>query len=191
MKKDFTLSPEAFNHLLEWLSAERDEAGEKYEEIRNGLIRFFRYRGCPDPSSLADETINRVAAKISENNNMLEEGSVNYFYGFAINVYHEYYRMELKKEVQLTPELPFEAENSSPENENKSGACLEECMAKLLQPDEKKLILKYYSKDKSAKFELRKNMAEKLGINVGTLHTRVHRIKNTLKKCIENCINEK
>ena len=51
--------------LLEWLDPNLDLAGEKYEEIRRGLIKIFGYRGCSDAEGLADETINRVARAAS------------------------------------------------------------------------------------------------------------------------------
>ena len=64
MKKHSEITQKDFEGLLDWLAPDREEAGKKYEEIRDGLIRFFRFKGCNDPEFLADETINRVASKI-------------------------------------------------------------------------------------------------------------------------------
>lgn len=191
MKKDFTLTPEGFDILLGWLSADRNRAGEKYEEIRDGLIRFFRYRGCSDAAALADETINRVALKLSEMNSEIEEITVSYIYGFAANVYHEHFRNKIVKEVPFNSELLLQTFKSpDADSENKMQKCLEKCMSNL-SPDDKKLIVKYYSLGKGIKNKLRKKMAKDMDIQVGTLHTRVHRIKNILKNCIKNCVNEK
>ena len=66
VKKQWSLTKEAFDSLLSWLDPDREWAGEKYEVIRARLIKVFAYRGCHTPEELADETINRVAKKIDE-----------------------------------------------------------------------------------------------------------------------------
>jgi RNA polymerase sigma factor (sigma-70 family) len=189
MKKDFVLMQEDFDRLLAWLAPNREEAGEKYEEIRRGLIRFFRFRGCSDAAALADETINRVAVKVSTLDTAGNFKTITYFYGFASKIYLEYVRRRKNKEVQLDPDFPLN-ENYSislPDSENKDHDCLEDCLAKL-PSQEREIIVLYYSKDKSAKFEMRKKMAESLNLNPGALHVKIHRIKNTLKECVERCV---
>ncbi len=186
------LTKDDFDNLLRWLSVNGGKAENKYEEIRNGLIRFFRLRNCADPLVLADETLNRVAAKIPRKKEQRDAFSVKFIYGFAVNVHHEYIRTIAEREVQLDEKLPFAAagtdESSAAKNNNIE--CLENCLAKLA-PDESRMILKYYSENSSYRFELRKNMAESMTISTGTLHTKVHRLKNTLKKCIEECVSKK
>src|SRR5690349_3308573 len=66
MKDSKIPNQETFDLLLGWLSPDRDIAGQKYEEIRRALIRIFTWRGISDAESLADETINVVAQKVSE-----------------------------------------------------------------------------------------------------------------------------
>lgn len=192
MSKNLTLTQEDFDNLLRWFSVDRNEAGEKYEEIRSGLIRFFRIRGCSDPLALADDTLNRVASKIPKNQTERENIPIKYIYGFAINVYHENIRMNSKKEIQLDVSLPMKEVEllNVTEIERHDLSCLEQCLAKM-SPDEKRLMLNYYSKDKSSKFEFRRQMADELNITIKNLHTKVHRLKNNLKKCIENCLIEK
>ena len=96
MKKDLTLTQEDFDSLLGWLSSDRDEAGVLYEKIREGLIRFFRFRGCDDPSTLADETINRVALKVNTFDSAKDVKTITYFYGFASNVFFRVFADEQK-----------------------------------------------------------------------------------------------
>ena len=62
MKKDWELTPQAFNQLLDWIGPDRETAGKRYEEIRLRLIKIFTARGCHIPEELADETFNRVSA---------------------------------------------------------------------------------------------------------------------------------
>ena len=62
-KKDWTLTKEAFERLLDSLDANRERAGEKYENVRRKLIEFFEARGSNSPADRADQTINRVARR--------------------------------------------------------------------------------------------------------------------------------
>src|SRR5215467_1443276 len=66
VRRKWVLTPEAFHKLLSSLADDPDAAGQKYLEIRNNLTRFFEWRGCPFPEDHADETINRVAKRIAE-----------------------------------------------------------------------------------------------------------------------------
>src|SRR5690242_15807691 len=60
------LTAEAFSKFLARLDADRERAGEKYEDLRRTLIKFFEWRGAPFPGEQADETFNRVARKLDE-----------------------------------------------------------------------------------------------------------------------------
>ena len=63
---DAGLTVEAFAKLLKAFDADRQRAGEKYEDLRRILIRFFEWRGAPFPEDHTDETFNRVARKLDE-----------------------------------------------------------------------------------------------------------------------------
>jgi len=52
-----------FEVLLQRLDSDRECAGEKYEDIRRKLIRFFRWNDCFPGDDLADQTFDRVAQK--------------------------------------------------------------------------------------------------------------------------------
>lgn len=85
MKKEVTT--EKFTNFLAWLSPDGDSsAGEAYERLRFRLCTFFSQRHCRFSDELADETINRVILKISEEN---IENKLAYCYGVAKNVYRE------------------------------------------------------------------------------------------------------
>ena len=189
MKKDFNLTQEEFDCLLGWLSADRDEAGVLYEKIREGLIRFFRFRGCDDALTLADETINRVAQKVSEFDSAKNVKTISYFYGFASNVFFEYSRTNKKREISLDAEefesaRSFRAAENAPDTE---GDCLEDCLTKLSR-EESALVVQYYGKDKSEKFETRRKLAEALNLKMPALHTKLFRLRNTLRECVEKCL---
>src|SRR4030095_8967914 len=65
-RRKWVLTLEAFDKLLDFLAEDRESAGERYLEIRSTLVRFFQWRGCPSPEDHADETINRIAKRVSE-----------------------------------------------------------------------------------------------------------------------------
>ncbi|MGA9768445.1 MAG: RNA polymerase sigma factor [Blastocatellia bacterium] len=174
---------EMFDRFLSWLDPDREEAGKKYEVIRQKLIRIFTYRGCSDVEELADITIKRVVRKIQEIIDSYVGDPALYFYGVARNVCKE----RCKRKPLPTP--PPATENSSEEKELRHD-CLEKCLDKLA-PEDRKMILSYYEGDKTAKIDGRKEMAERLGLNSNALRIRMHRIRTTLQKCMLGCLKEK
>src|ERR687885_224752 len=89
MNRDRVLTQAAFDSLLAWLDADRDQAGEKYECIRLRLIKIFTCRGRPDAEELADETINRVTLKATQVAKDYVGDPALYFYGVAQKVFLE------------------------------------------------------------------------------------------------------
>ena len=79
MNKDWILTQESFDALLNWLDPRREEAGQKYEDIRLRLIKIFTCRGCLEPEDLADETINRVSKKLPDIQDSYEGDPTRYF----------------------------------------------------------------------------------------------------------------
>src|SRR5262252_671858 len=80
-RRRWVLTQDAFDKLLTSLDEDRDAAGEKYLEIRNNLIRFFQWRGTPFPEDHADETMNRIAKRVSEKEEIRNPAS--YYLGVA------------------------------------------------------------------------------------------------------------
>ncbi len=192
MKKQIGWMPENFNDLLAWFSENREEAGKKYEEIRNGLIRFFYLKGCADAEDLADETFNRVAAKFSVLDLSEKTKPLNVFYGFASKIYLEYSNSPKKMEVEFNAlfHAPVITEDAAAEAVEKKHECLRKCLANL-PIEESDLVIEYYNSGKGEKVRHRKELAEKSGIKSGTLQIKVYRLRKILRKCIEKCTAEK
>lgn len=192
MKEQTALMPENFNDLLDWFSANRETAGEKYEEIRKGLIRFFYFKGCADAETLADETFNRVASKLPVLDLSKNSKPVNLFYGFASKIYLEYASGLKKREVEFNADLhnPIVTEDPSAESVDKNYECLRKCLAEL-KIEESNLMIEYYSAEKSEKIECRKKLAEKMKMKTGALQVKVYRLRNILRKCVEKCAAQK
>src|SRR5260370_8128183 len=77
----WVLTQEAFDKLLTALDENREGAGEKYQSLRDNLISLFEWRGCTFPEDHADETINRVAKRTNEGEQI--QDVFNYSFGVA------------------------------------------------------------------------------------------------------------
>lgn len=181
MNKNWILTQEAFDALLDWLSPARDEAGQKYEDIRRRLIKIFACRGCGEPEDMADETINRVSMKLKAVENYYSGDPSRYFYGVANKVHLEYLR---RKRVTMAAAPPEPSSDIEKEYE-----CLDQCMQQLT-PNNRELVLQYYQQEKRAKIDHRRNLAEQMGIALNALRIRAHRIRASLQECVQSCVGE-
>lgn len=180
MKKDWILTQELFDELLSWLNADREQAGQEYEDIRRRLIKLFTCRNCHEPEDLADETINRVANKIKEIKDHYVGPRAPYFYSVANRIYQEYLRK---------PTPPSTPPTFTSEDVELEYACLEQCMERQT-PANRKLVLEYYQGEKKAKIDHRKMLAAQYGIALNALRIRAHRIRASLQECVENCLSQ-
>jgi len=183
MSPKVDLTQEAFDRLLAWLAANRDEAGKKYENIRRRLIKIFTCRGCRVAEELADETFNRVTLKIDTIAQDYVGDPAIYFYGVANKIYLEYLRTSSKP----SPPPPNPTQSDEIEEEYD---CLERCMQSLPK-GQRQLVLDYYREDKRAKIDYRKELAGKLGIALNALRIRAFRIRAELQVCMEQCMAAK
>jgi DNA-directed RNA polymerase specialized sigma24 family protein len=192
MKEKPQITQEDFDNLLGWFSADADEAGRKYEEIRQGLIRFFRFRGCTEAEDLADETFNRIAQKLEKIKFDDNIKLITYFYSFASNIYLEDFTKRKRNAAKTEDIISSIEQKNQIEEIEKSPAieCLEKCLTRET-PETRSLLLEYYSREKNEKIELRKKLAEEQNVNIQSLHTRVFRLKKNLRKCLKNCLAKK
>jgi len=178
IKKEVTR--EKFANFLEWLSPERDRAGEEYERLRFRLCTFFGHRRCAFADELADETINRVILKVSEER---VESKIAYCYGVARNVYREWVR---KQRTQIDIDGVVIAAKL-PEEQSFSSECLDRCLGEL-PPETRTLLLDYFSEAKLAKIKLHQRISESLKTSQTALRMRVMRSKQKLKVCVQECM---
>ncbi|MFZ0748785.1 MAG: hypothetical protein WAM70_05450 [Pyrinomonadaceae bacterium] len=175
-----TLEQAELDRLLVWLDSDRARAGERYEQIRWRLITIFAARNCTVPEELADETIDRVARRVSDIEASYTGDKALYFFGVANNVHHEY----LKTPAPPESAVPIDESEDDREQEHR---CLDQCLGKL-PSDSREMLLRYYSQQKQAKIELHKTMAGEMGITINTLRLRVLRLKEKLQPCIRRCL---
>jgi DNA-directed RNA polymerase specialized sigma24 family protein len=176
------LTREKFAGFLDWLNPDRDRAGEEYERLRFRLCTFFSQRRCSFADELADETINRVILKSSEER---IENKVAYCYGVAKNVFRE----SLRKE---RPHLDIDEVNlvaKTPDEPSFSRECLDKCLENL-PPESRNLLLDYFSEAKLAKIKLHRSISENLKTSQTALRMRIHRLMLKLKMCVQGCMAE-
>jgi len=175
-----SISRDQFANFLEWLSPDRERAGEEYERLRFRLCTFFSARRCAFADELADETINRVILKSFEEE---IQNKIAYCFGVAKNVYREALRKARPQldieEVTITAPAPDEASFSRD--------CLDKCLSEL-PAESRNLILEYFSEAKQAKIDLHRRISENLASTQTALRMRVMRIKQKLKLCVQECM---
>lgn len=184
------LTADRFSRLLGYLDADREQAGEKYEELRRTLTRFFEWRGASFPEEHVDETLNRLAKKIEEGVAIQSVGS--YCHEIARLVLLEalkgsdYKRTSLD---QMNLELVAEISDEAAEKELRL-ACLDECLDALPE-DSRDLIVEYYRDARRDRIERRKGLAQTLGLNREALANRAQRVRAKLEQCVKRCVMKK
>lgn len=185
------LTEEAFGKLLASFDADRERAGEKYEQVRRGLIYFFERRGCVFPEDHADEAINRVARKLAGGEQIRD--LYTYVYGVARMVLLEVFKRREKERAALV-NLPAPAHEAlrDAEEDAEAGArvgCLRRCLDNL-PVESRAFITQYYRGEKRAKIENRQRQAEQLRIPLNALRLRARRLREKLQSCVAHCLNK-
>jgi DNA-directed RNA polymerase specialized sigma24 family protein len=180
MKSGLAISRESFEALLSWLDPDPEIAGQKYETIRAGLIRIFISQGLDDAEDLADLTINRVIARLSDIRIGYVGEPASYFRGVARKIILEARR---RKEIAIgeLPERPSQIVDPSDEYE-----CLLKCL-KFLSREKRELILDYHVYEGHDKIVQHRIQAQERDITESALRVQVHRIRESLEKCVLNC----
>jgi len=185
------LTADTLTRLLNCLDPDPQLAGEKYEQLRRTLIRFFEWRSAPYPEEHADETFNRVGRKLVEGiviNNMAA-----YSYEVARLIFLETTKRPESKRVSLDSSTmgPIASESNSESVENELGlSCLDNCLRKL-SSENAELIIEYYRYEKRGQIEHRRAMAERFGLRRDALANRVQRLRDKLQHCVSVCLRNK
>lgn len=188
MVRDPAILPDSFEETLAWLSSDREVAAEMYLQLRQDLGRIFVWRKCADPEGLTDEVFDRVARKIHVVRETYEGDPRLYFYAVANNIVKETYK-KIGTHVPLEDvNLPNQPGTSARDEDIDD--CLQQCLRKLNR-ETRQLILTYYAKDKQAKIDHRQEVAQRLGISIESLRVKVYRIRESLEKCLDRCVELK
>lgn len=136
---------------------------------------------------MADETLDRLARKVHEGS--VKDSVSSFAYGIARMVLLEYARAAQRR-MDAVNELPPPAPVQPMDRERPELECFDECIG-ALPADSRKLILEYYQEERTAKIELRQELAAKLNIPMNALRLRAHRIRGSLESCVKGCLERK
>ncbi len=197
LKIDNNLTPASFDGLLAFLGPDRESAALAYVDLRRALFTFFAVRGAASPDEMADETINRVARRLSEGARITAENPSSYFYAVGRNVWRESLarpnvltslpdddplQSALAQGAQATPyDLMINARERI-ESEARY-EYLEKCLDQL-DPEDRDLTLSYYRFSGNEKIENRKKLAARFDLSNNALRQKVARLRSKLAECV-------
>ena len=180
------LTEEAFAKFLACLDPDSARAGEKYEALREALVKFLDWRGASFPEELVDETFNRVARKLEEGETIRDVPT--YCHGVARLVFLQSLERSDNKRAEFdeltTIAIP------EPDVADFRRECLNHCLRQL-PAENRELIIEYYRKEGRQKIDHRVLMAERLGIPPSALRSRAQRIRDKLERCIRRCCRDR
>jgi len=172
------VSPGAFDRLLTALHADRESAGTAYERLRERTAGLLRWWGAIDAEELADLTLDRVARKLDEGATISEGSFGAYVRGVARMIFYE-----SRRRPQIQPgDAAYLAPPPSTDPDLLN--CLESCLG-ALDPDDRSTVLRYYADGKLS--EVRRQLAEDLGLTMTALRIRAHRLRVQLERCVVAC----
>jgi len=160
--------------LLALLDPEPDRAAEKYALLRQRLVKFFQWRNCQAPEDLAQDTLRRGFARVSEGVEIYAD-PIHYFFGIAKNIVKEQRNTpvrEVPADLDALPP-PANVDYRHADARIHLGQCL-----KRLPPAEQTLLVEYYLGDREA-------LARQLDLTAIALRVRVFRAKQKLEKLMQ------
>jgi DNA-directed RNA polymerase specialized sigma24 family protein len=189
LKKNWSLTAEAFAHLLAWLDAGSDSDGERYLSMRSTIVTYFDRKNCLNPDDLADEVLNRVGRRLEEEGDIKTESPAKYCYTVARFVFMEQLRSASAKEVPIEEtDIPSGVVDEAAAFDREiMMECLDECSGKL-DSAQREMIIGYYTGEKGTKIANRRRLAEELGVSLNALGIRAFRIREKLEACVTKCL---
>ena len=186
------LTAKAFTKLLDRLGEDREQAGEKYEDLRRTLTRFFEWRGAPFPEEHTDESFNRVARKLDEGIEIKNIGGYCYEVARLVCLEalkgHESLRRAPLEEIKLGATVSHITDEAAEKEQRLT--CLDACLHSL-PSESRELIAEYYRDEKRERIDHRKALAERLGLRRDALANRAQRLRDKLEQCVTRCFRKK
>ena len=185
LKKEWVLTKDVFVRFLAVLDIDRDKAGERYEEIRLKLLKYFQWCGSEFPDIDADDTLNRVMRRMEEGVDVFNLNG--YIYGVAKLVHAESLKVRNRKQ-ELDEASLFDLASLGIDAEAaQRQECLEHCLGRLSK-EHRAIITEYYMHDKAEKITSRERLAARLGVSLNNLRVRMYRQRLNLESCVNKCL---
>ncbi len=163
----WSLTPEAFEKLLERLSPDPVQAAKEFEQHHRFLVTLLTYAGASDPEHLADLTLDRAAKRLAEGE--VVENLRAWLRGAARLVLQEERTTAARQTAALVSiELKPKSAGLKAEADH---LVLERCLDRLGR-EGRSLVERYYQHGDGALLAARKRLAEELGISIENLRTK-------------------
>jgi DNA-directed RNA polymerase specialized sigma24 family protein len=198
-RREWTLSQDALQRLLNWLDGGANSDGHAYLEMRRRLRDYFARKNCRTADDLADETLTRVARRLEEEGITRGETPARYCYIVARFVFLEHLR-ETKAHAMVTlasgdigpqPSTPSAADAAeSADRQEMLLTYLQKCLQEL-DPLNHRIITRYYIGSERVKIDNRRGLAESLGLSANALTVRACRLRARLEACVRRCAGAK
>ena len=172
---------EPFEKFLVWLSADRDLALKKHDEIMRRIKKYFVRKGCPESEELAGDTRDRVIRIISKGGQYPNSDAL--FFSVADKIWKEYKRKPKPDPLPEDDLLTLHAQDTRAKE--LLGLCLERCLDQL-PALEKSFIQHYYE---AHTFKAKKLLLAEHG-EESTRRVKAFRIRAKLRTCIKACMAE-
>ncbi len=186
------LNAESFEKLLDRLDPSGEQAGRKYEDLRLKILKFLLWQGSPHSyaEGLVDTTIDRIASKISDGE--LVENINAYAVAVARFVWLEFSRKHKEDPTDDFTGAGDASFDDIHDSDDPRMGCLNRCLSHLgTTAGDRQLIVGYYDTDSGAKVkEVRRKLAESLGIEQNALRVRACRLRTRLESCITDCVGD-
>jgi hypothetical protein len=183
-----------FDDLLRRLDSDRERAGERYEQMRRKLIKFFEWNDCVSPEDLVDETFDRVTRRLGDE-------TVRDLHAFAWGVAKRIRQEAHKKAARLVDLTDANAEEHGAVargnleadvhekiQDERRYRCLNRCLAALAE-GERRVLLSYHA-TAAGHAQFRERLAASEGLSVPNLRVRVHRVRHRVEVCVRRCTRE-
>jgi DNA-directed RNA polymerase specialized sigma24 family protein len=188
-RKELELTPQAFAKLLARLAPSSEAAGERYEQLRRQLIKFFEWRGSHFPDQLADETLNRLARKLDQGEE-IEKDVTAFTFGIARFVFLEALKSPDTRRAALDDFTGLPGPTGFQDDDDLWVICLRECL-RGVSDENRDLIIEYYQDERRVKIDNRRELAAGLGISLNALFSRAKRTRDKLERCVTSCVGRK
>lgn len=160
--------------LLGWLDPAPSLAAKRYLTARARLIRAMRRRGAADPEWIVDEAFSRTAVRLADGLPRCGD-AVAYVTAVARLVALEDNRRRARQH-RLAGEPAAAAARDLPDERRDA---LDACLASLSEID-RQLLLAYHAGRGVERIARRAQLAAHLGLQLGALRTRAHRLRLSL-----------
>lgn len=188
------MTANAFEQLLIRLDDDQTIAADKYEILRRKFVKTLAWKGCPETEAdnLADTALDRVANKLAQGEQIQ---NLNAYAAEVLRfVWLEHNRRRKEDAIgdDKMPENFTEPDVEILKDPDLRLRCLRKCMVEVVGgEDDRTLIIGYYDADAGGKNkEIRRALAERLGLTMTTLKVKACRIRERLEKCINECVEK-